>query len=343
MNTKDYILISAEEADGSSSKKKILAKVMSVDDGAFTARLEVFPHLDPKVIEFSNEQVFLNLGPKPPVGSVYGVSIKNLFVKTLNLDGFGPIHFFCKPTKEDLAELKKAVPKFVHLLQSARLDFLLEENTSLEVVSKASTRYAGLFTYYKNHRRPSRIQLTVDSGLLKKIGTDSLEYVLAHEFGHALHFHHVREHQEIEAAWIKLYTKCTSAVTFDVRKARSFLKTAVKLGSLRALKKTFEGDADLNAELRQVLHWISSKRGINAKDLELLISNGDIEELKEVWPTTDLSVNRKTVTVTEYACKNYRELFAEAFALKLTGKKLAKEVDALLSKTISFVLKNRPV
>jgi hypothetical protein len=58
--------------------------------------------------------------------------------------------------------------------------------------------------------------------------------------------------------------------------------------------------------------------------------------VEDLWPEKDVDKNELNPIVSEYACKNPEELFAEAFSFSLVGKKLPKSVGKLLDKTLSY-------
>ena len=333
LHVDDYLIADINSKEGAKAKYRLF-KVTSLKP--LLARYEVLAHIKRQIVELQEDKVLLNLGPSPQPGSVYGVKIRNLYRKTSEHPKFGAIHFMCKPTKQDMKSLSDGMNGVHASLKKAGLLFLLQEDTVLEATDATAAKYAGCFRYSKDRSKlPSRLEVCVNSNSLKKIGVDSYEYVLAHELGHALHFHHVNQSPELNSKWIRAYKTSVAPKRIDTEVAQTLLDACKTEGSIRGAIGTIEEDNTQSAKL--ILKWIRTFRGISTKELDILIETGKHEILDQIWPLKEsLSLRENKPLITLYATKNYRELFAEVFAFYITGKKVPEKLVKLMQESITY-------
>lgn len=331
----DYVVAFHDGESKPGQKQKFtLIKVASVNrDGELTGRIEHFPHIKAVHCTIPVKSVAVNLGPNPPPGKVFGCDTTQLYRKSIDHPAFGTVHFMCKPSKEDLAKLSRAMNSIHAKLKKFKLLFLLEEGTVFEFVNHAFSKYAGMFYNSKDREKaPSRIALCVDSRALLHNGIDSYEYVLAHELGHALHFHHLKSVPTIDSMWVKAYTN-------SVQPKRVDKKTAVEFLAMVKRERSVSGAAGQMAEedqeaVKLIVKWIHQTGGLRSKDLDLLLATDKDELVDKVWPTWDLVLRELKPKLTLYSTKNYQELFAECFAFWLTGQDLPVKLKALMDRSV---------
>jgi hypothetical protein len=333
----DYVVANIPTKAG--KDRHYLVKVKSaLDQGEFLGRLEQLCHLKPQNLTLKKTSIRVNLGPNPVKGSYLGVSTKKLFLKTANHPTWGGVHFFCKPSKDDRNSLGEAMTHVHKLLKKQNLGFLLEEGTSIEVTAKAHSKYAGCFMYSKDRDKiPSRLEVCIDAEELKKIGSSDLSYVLAHELGHALHYHHLKQFPSLEAKWVELYRKTRGIVPVSAAKCKEYLKALLAEGNIKSAAGSLAEEDTQGFKL--TVKYVSVLRKVTPGAINLLLQEGDHDSVTDLWPKCELSLSDLKPLVTEYALKNYYELFAETFALHLIGKELPKSAAKLLNTTLTTITK----
>jgi hypothetical protein len=97
-----------------------------------------------------------------------------------------------------------------------------------------------------------------------------------------------------------------------------------------------EQEDDDKANLKLVFRWMAQVRGLSVRDLDTMWGEeGEgADKVVALLPSDVIHSKDIRPTVSEYATKNYKELFAESFAFRATGKELPKSVSALLDKSI---------
>jgi hypothetical protein len=312
-----------------------LVKVTSFSGSTINGRLEVNPHIKPQTVSFPTSDIVVNLGASPAPGKVYGVDTSNIYRKTLNHPAFGEVHFMCKPTPSEIKKLDSAMKSLHVKLKKNKLLFLIEDgSTTFEVVDHAYSKYAGMFRMSKNRdRAPSRISVCASANALATIGVDDYEYVLAHELGHALHFHHIKSFPTLDAAWLRAYTNSVTPRIVDrdlTHKLKGLLLSERSVsGSLAMIP-----EEDMEAA-KLCFRWVNTTCGLKAKDLDLLLETGKDQTLTELWPSWELVLRELKPKLTLYSTKSYMELFAESFAYWITGKTLPAKLQSLMDKTVA--------
>ena len=334
----DYVLFKTPK-EGTNKFKFFLLKASNITSEEVYGRVEISPHVKPQMVSVPNEFIIANLGKKPLPGKLYGVDTSSLFKKTVTHAEFGDVHFFCKPDAANMSKLNEAFGDVYKMLKKAKLGFLLEEETVFEVVDHGFTKYSGQFRMFKNREKnPSRITVCCDVDALKGMGIDSYNYVLAHELGHALHFHHVQQNKDLDATWVRAYKgsifpKQISKELMDSLKAALLSERSIRA----ALAIVPEEDM---TQAKAAFKTFRSVTGYSAREIDLLLEQGKDKTVSSIWPNmTFVDAERKSI-LTLYATKNYRELFAETFAFWLTKATLPPNLQELMDKTVSLCRNN---
>lgn len=343
MQANDLVFVQPESSAeaGGAKAKLILIRLTRVSGNELTGVIEKTRHLSPATITFHSNSVVMNVGSDPYPGTVLGHDLRYLYRKTREIGPLGDVYFFTRVGKEDLQALRKGADEFYKLLKKQGLEFLLENGTAIEVVSKDyAGKWAGMYKHSKDTDvRPHTAQFTLEKARVDSSSIASYAYVLAHEFGHALHFQFIKGLAKADAAWIRAYTDTVRPVQIEKAKVKSFLDNLLSAGSVSGARGELpEEDLPL---FRRVLKELATSAHITPREVDRLLSadedsNGDVnrETLKQAWPSSGLMHHELHPSVTEYALKNYHELFAESFAFHLLGQKLPARIAKLMDKTI---------
>ncbi|BAG41696.1 hypothetical protein [Ralstonia phage phiRSL1] len=330
----DYVF--GQEAD-SKAKKPVLFKVSSISNGIVSGIIEKDPHLKQKrsVFECPVKKVILNAGPNPHPGKVHGWDLHSLYRGKKWHDQFGAIHFFYDITPENGKAMVSAFDRAYKVLKANRLDFIIQPDICVwEVLPANGEKYSGMYKRSKTpDRSPHRLQIKPET----MPQTDWL-YVIFHELaGHHLHYEFLTS-RKLNAEWVKLFNTTISVKSVKKEDSQRLLD-----GLLAQEDPPSAYTANLSEEdtelYRLILKYIGQQHNVSVKELDLLFEAGYRDELKGVWPARGVQKKDLEPLVSEYACKNYKELIAESMAFKLTGKKLPKAVEALLERSLSYARK----
>lgn len=319
LRKKDYVVLST-------GRKNVGARV--VNDGR--ALLMIDPHIKKRVIDFSEADVLVNLGPKPAPGKVYGVDFTNLWKGRTEVKGLGlELNWFYSPEKEVKSNLNKAFRVAHKRLVSRKLGFLMEnDNTVWEILPFSKGKYAGMYKHPRDVSVPGRLVIWPE-----KMGPSDYPYIILHELGHRLHLRFV-EDRALNAKWLAIYNRTIQVIDIDKATSKSLLKDLLR-GDIRpaSFAKTLEDDEHKLA-YKWILRWIHQVRSLSVHDLDTMWLAESYSEIESVWPSRAIPKRELKPAVSEYATKNVRELIAESFAFKLCGKKIPKSIDKLLELTI---------
>lgn len=334
-NPGDYVVIRVSEVD--KPLRTAALKVLSAEKDECVGRVEKDAHIRPLQVTFSPEHVVVNLGPKPYPGVVYGTDMTRRYLKTLDHDDFGPVHFFNRVNKETLAAFWSAMSAVYKEMKKIGLASIVHQDICYEVFPQVSLgKYSGMFKLSKDSsKNPHRICMSVSDTTMEHVSIPTWFYVLAHELGHAAHLLWLIKSPQAEAAWIAAYTDTVLCETTPAKDLARILKDFLKSG-LPAGDYSSGLEEDDLVSFKRALAWLKKTRGISVKEVNLLVQTGKAESLNDLWPT-QVSASRLEPSVTLYACKNYKELFAEAFAFYLCGKKLPASIQSLMEKSLRLI------
>lgn len=277
--------------------------------------------------------VILNLGPDPHPGKVYGYDVGEVHRKRLTHDAFGDVHFFYRPKKEVLTDMKTSMDKVAAKLKKAGLSFLLND-VVYEVRPFVSGKYAGMYTKSSKDKIDDRVWIKPEI-----MPASEYAYVWYHELGHRLHLRFCPSKQ-LNAKWLKLFSTSIKVESVKKEKSAQLLELLLK-GEERPSE--FKGTLDEDDALayKWVIRTITQNNGLSIKDLDVLFEADERDEIKRVWPVRNLHRKELAPIVSEYATVNVKELIAECFAFYMTGKKLPEPIVKLLEKTIAYAKANK--
>mgnify|MGYP003402399308 FL=1 len=327
----DYVVVMSEGSTPAARKHDIW-RVSTVKPDSIVARIEKVPHISPITSEFDHSSVLVNLGSNPPAGVVYGYNMAERYRGAKTVESGIELHAFTKVSRERMDKLRLSFKRIHGRLDKLKLAWLLDENVVYELRGRRG-RWAGSFQRSKDvQKRPHRICYYLD------VEVTSNDYLILHEMGHLVEAT-LYEYPKLWAAWQKIYNKTVIPAVVDKKVSNELLESLVALGdeaSIREWNSSLEEDAKPSA--RAVLRWIRQNRRVRPHDLDTLLIACEWDEVRSLWPDDTIETKHEIdPVVSEYATINCSELFAEAWAFKLTGIKLPKKVDALVDKTMSIL------
>jgi hypothetical protein len=275
------------------------------------------------------ENIIAILDPTHPS---YHNKFDAIFHKAIHNEDFGSLNWFYEPKFEVRANLEEAFKKAASALEARGLGFIIQPTTCVwEVYPYGGEKYAG---YYKRNgkpeKNPNRLAIIPEHTAYDH---SYYTYIIFHELAHHLHSEFVHG-RNLNAKWIDLYS--TSVPARDILKPDTdrLLKALLDGEDLPSAFKGQLEEADEEA-FKLILKAIKQQHKLGVKELDVLFVAEFNEQIKAVWPETVVA-NDLNPLVTEYATKNYRELFAEAFAYYMSGRELPQEVKELVEESISY-------
>lgn len=340
----DYVIIGQQKSE--TKRVMLLAKVTTThgDSETFRAAVEDLPHLRDTVAKFKAKDVIVNFGRKPEAGKVYGFDLAKIYLGKRPHDDFNEFHFFTRVGKDIGDKLYKSADRVAKKLSKNGLSFLFGAPCVYEVVPK-STKYSGMYIPARAKQNlPARIQISVGQETLDTASLASYEYVLAHEIGHLVHLMFLRKQIGLNAKWINKYSTTIKPkiVTPAQHKALLHELPSHEEDGIKGLLASLEDDDD-KVNLKLILKWMRETKGIDLREVDTLIRDGHSSKdvLQEIWPTIPVQSKKLSPLVTEYACKNYKELFAESFAFFLLGHQLPKSIESLMERSLQAAIQSK--
>jgi hypothetical protein len=335
MNKNDYVVALAKTSGG--KERPFLFKVSGQNKGIVSGTLTKNSHIQTlkSSVEVPLKDVIINLGSDPYPGKVHGCDVTNLYRGKKQHDDFGYLHYFYSPEDEVKTKLGQAFTKAYKVLKQARLDFVVQPETCIwEVLPYHGERYAGMYIRSKNtEKAPHRFQIRPE--LMQPI---DFPYVIFHELAHHLHKEFATG-PKLQAAWIQLYN--STIKVSNVRKEQS-IELLESLLSQEDRPSDFKSGLDEEQTLiyKLILKNIKQNHSISVKELDLLFEADYRDDIRSIWPTRGITKKDLAPVISEYSLVSYHETFSEAVAFRLSGKKLPKEVEALVDKTFAFTKSN---
>jgi hypothetical protein len=278
--------------------------------------------------------VVLNLGSDPHPGKVYGYDVGTLHRKRLTHDKFGDVHFFYRPDKQVLADLKESMDKVAERLKRQDLLFLLD-NMIFEVLPYNGEKFAGRFLKSKNEKLPKRIQIRPEI-----MPASEYQYVWYHELGHNLHLDYCKPSKKLNASWLKLFNTSIRVDTIKKDKSQQLLDALIGGEEPPSDFKRGLDEEDALA-FKWLIRTIQQVNGLSIQDLDILFEADMKDEVAKVWPVRNISHKELAPIVSDYATVNFKELFAECFAFYMVKKKLPEPIVKLMERSISYAKANR--
>ena len=321
------------KARSESATSYFFGKVEAVKGGVVYGVREKNAHIKGlrQGFEISQRDVVVDLGATPHPGKVYGIDVSDRFCGRKIHDFFGPVCFMYKPKSEVSNKLWSAFDEAASILKKAKLP--APENTVWEVISCAvKSKYAGSYSHSKKpDKDPHRFRIRPES---VPQTTGDIVYVILHEYAHWLHAN-VAKGKKLNAKWIRLFNTSIKLQTIKREQSQALLKQLLGGSEPPSDFKTQLEEEDRNA-FNWILRTIRTDHAVSVYELDLLFDAEYKEDIEALWPKTTLNKKDLKPVVSEYATKNYHELFAESFAFYFCKKKLPESVTRLLENTLSY-------
>ena len=323
----DYVLLT-EKAD---KPKLTFAKIEYVDSGNLECVDVKDMHL-PKLrraFDASPESVLSIVDPKHPK---FHNNHPSIFHRSVLNEDFGLLNWFYEPEDEIRDKLTKAFNDVVAALEKKGLSFIIQPETCVwEIYPYGGEQYAG---YYKRNRKadknPNRLAIIPEH---TDYDHSWFSYVIFHELAHHMHSEFVTG-RKLNAKWIDLYS--TSVPARDIGEADT-KRILEALLAQQDLPSDFKGQLEESDQeaYKLILKAIKQQHKLGVKELDVLFVAEFTDQIRALWPETVIA-NDLNPLVTKYATKNYRELFAEAFAYHMSGRELPEEVKELVEESIAY-------
>lgn len=300
--------------------KRALVKCLAVSKDGKRAKARLAADTDEApTFDLVLSEVVANLGKSPSVGSVYGLQIEPLRERIAS-NFWGEIQIFCelddKRRKDVQLELKEARAKVEKL-----------NLPPLPLLTQIKTRNSKMLGFYKYRPKADADILCV------KVEEDicDMQYKLGHEYAHGIWFRNFLP--KMRMAWVNMYHDSLDIAEVTDAELTTILDDLKTYGDLPGFLKE---NPDLAATMRAVFRHIKQTHSLEKSHFQMALMLG--EDIEQYWPSS-LELAEKQVLLTEYAQKSPEELWAEAFGLKFSGKKLPAKIDALLEKCLRTLVK----
>jgi len=325
----------AHEANTEKLPKPVVARVMNVSGDGLTCRACDNEHYAASPIEIKATQVLFNLGNNPSGLTLLGVDTNALYQKTVDVPVFGPVHWLMRPKDEAIVPKVHTACKRVALwLRTNKLESLLDLNVIVEVRPKHG-KYAGCYKPSRNlDDHPGVLSIMPDN--CANASLDSMEYVLAHELGHVIERQLLHSRPKLQAAWLSLYEKTVRPVLPEEATCDKIFELLLGSADFASWRSACKEDDETFAALKLTMAFWRKTMRLSPNDIDSLMQAEDHKVILKHKPTYHQLADAKLKPlVSEYACKNVRELFAEAFAFHVVKAKLPAEVTELVERSLS--------
>lgn len=339
----DLIVATVRNEKDPDKETQLVIQVTKVLESSVLGFLVRKSHFQETKVEVQHEDICFNLGPNPPPISVAGVSLNERFTHQTDHKHWGTLHWSFDP------ETEEGVKERVHKAYSITYSFLKENGLAAitelplvhEIHHKAVGKWVGRYTGSTNLAHlPGVVRFTP---LHPK--SESIEhpgYTVAHEIGHVIEAQLLHTSPKLRAKWLSLYAETVSPVHIDKAILADLLDKLKTGESLKAYRAAVATDESLLEPAKEVFVYLKRAHGLTPPDVAALLE-GDPDSLDHYWPKSAACFTQRLApSVSQYATKNVRELFAEAFAFKVCGKKLPKAVSDLMDTSLQRALKQLP-
>lgn len=279
---------------------------------------------EPEYIKIDDpSRIILSFEGKVPYGKAYNCKIEYVRKSEDNND-WGTINYFRNLKESDKKFLEFSLSKAHKLFKSYHLLGVLPIHID---VKYNHGKIVGLFNKYDKHRKSSIMTLTPF-----EFEEKHLMQIITHEYGHGLWWYCMNDH--LKYKWIETYHLYIKLANVDNKLLVSIRKKLENSESIKEFYNNWEKDTELPIRIimREVFSRISKVHKLSKDDIDILIRNR--KSLQPYWP---LSLNLGDVKqiLTDYARKNVREFFCEAFMLFMCKKKLPKKIKKLMKATVA--------
>ena len=315
-------------------QKKHLAKITKNNEGKnIKARVDSKDNHSPQlakenVVDLNKDDIFLCLGKSPNYGTAYGVKIEP-YVDSFYLNPWGIVYLFRHLTKGEIYYIKKSLKETGIFIKNIGLtDFL-----PIEILIRNNTgKRVGCYIYKRKEVEYDELQLFPK----EIVSLNQLKHLNSHEFAHHIWFRYMGEKER--SKWIKLYHKSVAVSKLNKRDLKKYLDDLETENSTKSLNKNL--DKQEKEIFKEIILWIKKTHKLEKDDIDDLLKAG--ESISGYWPT-EIDIGDMDISISEYAKKNSKEFFAEAFCHYFqpleNSNKIPKKIETRLLITLNKITK----
>lgn len=278
----------------SGSKKPLLLKAIEGKSGMFSIT-DKSRWDNPITYKLSSNEILAHLGDKPEIGKVFGIDTEAALKRKI-YKGWGEV-FLYKTVSDHLEQ--RLIKAFVYVL--GRLKKM--NKTSWHPLSTEIRNPKGIKLGHYHYK--SNDTDTLALFLPESISYRELVRIIAHEAAHGVWFRDLNNAGR--ARWINTHLKYASITSVDVTTIKRLVSDLYKAGSISEYSK--DTSIEELATLNMYVKWATTLLHVDKRDLNVLI-----EDRSGLPIPSSAIFKSKIESITEYAAKNPRELFAESYA-----------------------------
>jgi len=308
---------------------KMLGQVEGIGDTTVDCVLEKNRQNAPERKTIRQAEILAVLGKKPPVGSVFGVSVEPYW-RTLEHDDWGDIHFYARPEKDHVKAIMSGLTSAWKILAREKLTgFKDAANLRVEI---RDTRGKNLGMYYFKQKGENaldrmffRVQEHAEADLYRE--------VILHESGHGVFYRLMTLQQRTE--WIKLHKHFAQ---FARHTKEDVISMRGKFARQKLFIKDFLESLENEADEMLFLECLANVRmnfRLKNKHIDELVEVGAMKEIASMWPKEALDYTNFEMAINEYASTSPQELMAEAFRLYHTKRELLPAIKSVMEKQLT--------
>lgn len=323
----DYVLLT-EKAD----KPKLTYAMIEFIDGDNLGCVDVKDMHLPKLRRGFDAPRSSVLSIVDPKHDKYHNNFPAIFNKSFHDENFGMVNWFYEPSDEVRKDLSDAFKKAAEALDKKGLSFVIQPETCVwEVYPYGGEKWAG---YYKRNKKsdknPNRLAIIPEHTDYDK---SYYTYIIFHELAHHMHSEFVTG-RNLNAKWIDLYSTSVPARDIGEEETTRLLESLL---AQQDLPSDFKGQLEEQDQeaYKLILKAIKQQHKLGVKELDVLFVAEFTDQIRALWPEKVVA-NDLNPLVTQYATKNFRELFAESIAYYLSGRMIPDEVRDLVEESIAY-------
>lgn len=276
-----------------------------------------------------SHNVLAYLGATPNSGSVYGCQVRKLYGQSEH-KFWGVISFFRFMTDEEKDILKGALKSAQTNLKKLGLDKLIQLDNL--VIQESKGRYAGM---YKSDRHGAHILYHP-----KDIDPKFSRFLMDHELSHAIWYQLLQD--KAKAQWVRLYTKYVEQTrTQDDTLAEIIDVIVAEARYLDEYQDLVSEIEDGNLWLDRIEYALMNMLLLTREDVDLYLWSSTKKERRKLLDRVMVSVSpldsdfSEKFPISDYARKNVKEFFAEAYCHYISyPKRVPSDVEELLIETV---------
>ena len=285
-------------------QKKHLAKIIKNTEGKnIKARVDSKNNHSPQlakenVVDLDKNDIFLCLGKSPDYGTAYGVKVEP-YIDSFYSNPWGIVYLFRHLTDGEFYYLKKSLKETGIFIKNIGLtDFL-----PIEVLIRNNIgKRVGCYLHKRKEEEYDELQLFPK----EIVSLNQLKHLISHEFAHHIWFRYMEEKER--SKWIKLYHKSVAVSKLNKKDLKKYLDGLENENNIKFFNKNL--DKQEKEIFKEIILWIKKTHKLEKDDIDDLLKAG--ESIAGYWPS-EIDIGDMDISISEYAKKNSKEFFAEAF------------------------------